>query len=466
MLGEAHHKQFTETLLLCVKALTDHSNNGTVSSSSMLCIAEVVSAAKTHSIEHLSLFMPLFVDQLQYNTITQHDVLLLATITSLHKVIEVLPLFLSPYLQDIFTQVCIISSLIETNTEARKPVVAQKLKLISGTLATATPTRTFLPVVEKSFVAMEDKMASCAKSAMSMLKEHIVAMSREDMTTFSQDLLKFFFVCFDIRVTHTELGEDELDQVEGCVIEAFVTLVFKLSEAQFKPMLLQIYSWATQEDVSHDRILFFYRLCDSLAEKLKSLFTLFAGHILKHSAQMLDANNKSKSKCRFFGKGKLARTKSCNLVLYITGCLQKTFAHDTEGFMDKERFDVVMQPLVDQLENELGKPSVCEDRAVNYIVPCITSLAAAARDDSLWKDLNYQILLKTRHQNPKVRIWALAAVDGFHKQLGEDFTQLVPEAIPFLAELMEDESDEVEKYTQKVLAAMEVSVGENLQEYF
>ena len=56
-----------------------------------------------------------------------------------------------------------------------------------------------------------------------------------------------------------------------------------------------------------------------------------------------------------------------------------------------------------QLENELGKPSACEDRALNYVVPCITSLAAAARDDSLWKDLNYQILLKTRHQNPKVR---------------------------------------------------------------
>ncbi|RUS79382.1 hypothetical protein EGW08_012842 [Elysia chlorotica] len=466
MLGQAHHKHFTEVLLLCVKALADHSDNGSVSSSAMLCIAEIVSAAKTHILEHLSVFMPLFVAQLQSDTITQHDVLLLATITSLHKVIEVLPLFLSPYLQDIFTQVCIINSLIGTDSDVRKPMVSQKLKLISGTLATATPTRTFLPVVEKSFVAMEDKMASCAECAMSMLKEHIVTMSREDMTTFSQDLLKFFFVCFEIRISHTEVHEQELDQVEGCVIEAFVTLVFKLSEAQFKPMLLQIYNWASEEDVSHERVLFFYRLCNSLAEKLKSLFTLFAGHILKHSAQMLDENNKSKSKCRFFGKGKSARTKSSNLVQYVAGCLQKTFAHDTEGFMNKERFDIVMQPLVDQLENELGNPSTSEDRALNYIVPCITSLAAAARDDSLWKDLNYQILLKTRHQNPKVRMWALAAVDAFHKELGEDYTQLVPEAIPFMAELMEDESDEVEKYTQKVLAAMEVSVGENLQEYF
>lgn len=123
----------------------------------------------------------------------------------------------------------------------------------------------------------------------------------------------------------------------------------------------------------------------------------------------------------------------------------------------------------------MGKPSVCEDRILNHVVPCIASLAAAAHDDSLWKDLNYQILLKTRHENfkvifswhffiqisfcmalvwnvldnfsiyittlffnsLKVRIWALAAIDAFHKQLGEDYTQLVPETIPFMAELME-----------------------------
>ncbi|GFN81361.1 heat repeat-containing protein 1 [Plakobranchus ocellatus] len=466
LLGEAHHQQFIQVLQLCVKALTIHNDNGAVSSSAMLCIAEVVSAAKTHVLENLGSFMPLLVSQLQSDTITQHDVVLLATITSLHKVIEALPLFLSPYLQDIFIQVCIISSLVGTDAESHKPMVNQKLKLISTTLATATPTRTFLPVIEKSFVALEDKLADCAESAMSMLKEHIGTMSREDLGTFSQDLLKFFFSCFDLRVNHTQMSEGELDVAEGFVIEAFITLVFKLSEAQFKPMLLQIYSWATQEDASHNRVLFFYRLCDSLAEKLKSLFTLFAGHILKHSAQVLDSNNNSKSKCRFFGKGKAARLKSCKLVCYVLDCLQKTFAHDTEGFMNKERFDIVMQPLVDQLENELGKPSASKERAEQHVVPSITSLAAAARDDSLWKDLNYQILLKTRHQNPQVRLWALAALDAFHKQLGEDYTQLVPEAIPFLAELMEDESDEVEKYTQKVLAAMEVSVGENLQEYF
>ena len=75
---------------------------------------------------------------------------------------------------------------------------------------------------------------------MAMLRDHVVKMSREELTTFSQDLLAFFLVCFDIRIKYTQISEDDLDTIENCVIDAFVSLVFKLSEAQFKPMLIQV----------------------------------------------------------------------------------------------------------------------------------------------------------------------------------------------------------------------------------
>ena len=37
----------------------------------------------------------------------------------------------------------------------------------------------------------------------------------------------------------------------------------------------------------------------------------------------------------------------------------------------------------------------------------------------------------------QVRYGALQCIDVFHQKLGEDFMPLLPEAIPFLAELME-----------------------------
>lgn len=38
-----------------------------------------------------------------------------------------------------------------------------------------------------------------------------------------------------------------------------------------------------------------------------------------------------------------------------------------------------------------------------HLAPCIAQFSVAVADDSLWKPLNYQILLKTRDSSPKVR---------------------------------------------------------------
>ena len=51
----------------------------------------------------------------------------------------------------------------------------------------------------------------------------------------------------------------------------------------------------------------------------------------------------------YFGKGKTARATSSKLVCYVTETLTLTFSHDTEGFLTRDRFDTVMQPLVDQV---------------------------------------------------------------------------------------------------------------------
>lgn len=63
-----------------------------------------------------------------------------------------------------------------------------------------------------------------------------------------------------------------------------------------------------------------------------------------------------------------------------------------------------MQPVVDQLENTLGGIQGLKARAAEYIIPCVSQFAVAIADDSLWKLLNYQILLKTRHNDAEIRL--------------------------------------------------------------
>lgn len=107
------------------------------------------------------------------------------------------------------------------------------------------------------------------------------------------------------------------------------------------------------------------------------------------------------------------------------------------------------------------------ERVVNHLVPCLGQLAVATHDDILWKSLNYQVLLKTKHTEKEVsnfpdwkpttfkvnsststfihrstfgfqvRLASLAMLNELQQKLGEAYSTLLPETVPFLAELME-----------------------------
>lgn len=52
------------------------------------------------------------------------------------------------------------------------------------------------------------------------------------------------------------------------------------------------------------------------------------------------------------------------------------------------------------------------------------------------------------------------------KKLGENFLPLLPETVPFIAELLEDENFEVEKACKTCVHELEKVLGEPLQKYF
>lgn len=57
----------------------------------------------------------------------------------------------------------------------------------------------------------------------------------------------------------------------------------------------QLFDWAKTEGAPKDRLLTFYNLADCIAAKLKGLFTLFAGHLVKPFADTLNQVNISKT---------------------------------------------------------------------------------------------------------------------------------------------------------------------------
>ncbi|XP_056020027.1 HEAT repeat-containing protein 1-like isoform X2 [Ostrea edulis] len=459
-IGANHPQMFIKVLKMSVEIFRSRAGNQSLQASALLCIAEVCSTLKAHVIAHLSSFMPKIVSCLKDNQLVEgNELFLLSMITTVQKVMENLSLFLSPYLQDIVTQICCLSG--RQTDVLQKATIQQRLKAIRGTMATTLPPRVLLGILPDCYDKLLTLNPNGIQPMMTMLTEHVGHIKKEDLSSHLVQLQGFYLTCLDVQSHY----KGDVEEVENAVIEAIVATVMKLSEATFRPMFYKMFDWATREEDLKHRILVFYKMADRLAEKMQSLFTIFAGHIIVHAAQILTDNNKQMTDDDFYGSSKSGRRKSHKLLVYIFDCLCKCFLYDTEGFVTKERFDTLLQPLVDQLENVDGEP-LSKERVSEHLVPCIVQFGAATQDDSLWKTLNYQILLKTRHSSPEVRYAALIAVDEFHKKLSEDYMALLPETIPFLAELMEDEEEEVEKMCQSVISQMERTLGEPLQKYF
>lgn len=328
-------------------------------------------------------------------------------------------------------------------------------------MATSLSPRVLLGILPDCYEKLLTTSPKGIESMMTMLTEHVSHMKKEDLSSHLVQLQGFYLTCLDVQ----SQSQGDVEDLEDAVIDTIVTTVMKLSEATFRPMFYKMFDWAKREEEQRHRILVFYKMADRLAEKMQSLFTIFASHIVVHAAQVLKDNNKQITGNDFYGSSKKGRRKAHKLLVHVCDCLYKCFLYDTEGFVTKERFDTLLQPLVDQLEN-VDDGTLSKERVSEHLVPCIVQFGVATQDDSLWKTLNYQILLKTRHTSPPVRYAALIAVDEFHKRLSEDYMPLLPETIPFLAELMEDEEEEVEKMCQSVISQMERTLGEPLQKYF
>lgn len=265
-------------------------------------------------------------------------------------------------------------------------------------------------------------------------------------------LLKIFLNFFDCRHKRNNLTSSEISQVELHCIKAFLALTVKLNENMFRPMFLKIVEWSqeTQDEEKKElnRRPFFYHLMSSLSEKLKGIVVPYFGSILNDCVTQLN------------------QSSDFVLLRWILSSLQKCFLYDTEGFINKEKFDKLLHPLVNLITKaEQGKEG--EKLIFDHLVPCISQLAVCIGNETLWKPLNYQVMLRSSHASPKVRLASIKIAQEFYSRLGEEFLILLPETIPYISELMEDQDPEVEQQCQKLISQIEVYLGEeSLASYF
>lgn len=96
------------------------------------------------------------------------------------------------------------------------------------------------------------------------------------------------------------------------------------------------------------------------------------------------------------------------------------------------------------------------------VIPAITRLAVAADSANHHKGLNGAILQYTRSDNASVRLAAVQCEYSLTERLGEEWLALLPEMLPFISKLQEDDDEVVEQETQRWIGKIEDILGESL----
>jgi U3 small nucleolar RNA-associated protein 10 len=90
------------------------------------------------------------------------------------------------------------------------------------------------------------------------------------------------------------------------------------------------------------------------------------------------------------------------------------------------------------------------------------ALGAAADSSEHHKELNTAIMMHMRSDNPQVRLAAIQCEEALTDRLGEDWLALLPEMLPYISELQEDDDERVERETHRWIMKIEGVLGESL----
>lgn len=457
-LSEENPEQFVDILEDLTKSLENEKIKIAVKVNLIVCIAELTADLKVQAIGQLGNFMPQILKLLTIHEDSAGFLLLFSVVSAIHRIIETVSLFLSPYLVQIISQLCRLAPALKLLDDSKITLTLGKITKIWSSLASLVPKRVLIPNIEEVYEKMISKQNfESIEHLMELLHEIINQTEMKDLKNYTSELTEFFLRALKIR---SEFNDKNVDEIESCVMKSFVAMTLKLSEGSFRPLFEELHNWALREDAEDfNRAITFFRLTAQISGALKSLFLLFASDVVDCSGPMLDKCNTTKSDENCFDENE----KNFYLATFILKTLQNIFLHDHQNFINSSRFEIVMQPIVDMIENE-GFIAKEENREI--LTATIAQLPCSASDDILWKQLNYQVLMKTRSDSVEQRILGLKICVEMAKKLGQSYESLLPETIPFLSELLEDEDYQVVEATQNGVRELEETIGESLQKHF
>ncbi|KAL8842200.1 MAG: hypothetical protein Q9170_000606 [Blastenia crenularia] len=290
------------------------------------------------------------------------------------------------------------------------------------------------------------------KEQLLILQNLLGRLSKSAIGRQSEDFARLFLKAFDLRriqfVPRTEdsYADDEVEEVEAAANAAAIILVTKINDTIFRPIFTRLVEWAasSSDEAKVPRQITIFNFCVQFFDHFKSIVTNYAGLILDDATEIL--------------KRPISVADGSRLLwVKVVQTLQHCFKHDQDGFWQSPtHFGPVSQVLLDQLGHAPEAPMAGE------VITSITELAVAADSSTHHKTLNTAILSYTRSDSNAIRLSAVQCQRSLTTRLGEEWLALLPEMLPFISELQEDDDEIIEQETLSWIKNIEDILGESL----
>ncbi|THU93396.1 hypothetical protein K435DRAFT_779869 [Dendrothele bispora CBS 962.96] len=310
---------------------------------------------------------------------------------------------------------------------------SQHIIQFTGTVTKRAPAKALLPTLCEMWQQIESlTQIESTICYLGLLKRSLRTADRPVVQENLRPLFNVFLTAFD-----------KARDAEAQAISAFVELVVKLNEVTFRPLFRRLHDWAFVDENGQERKVIFCHVYTALLEFFKGLMNPYMTLVLGTFVDILKG-------CAVSG------SDDNPLLVAVLGTLTRSLISDDGSFWRDDKLRQVASTLVSQIP-VCARFSSLENKQL--LQSCLVAMVEHLTDDTLLKSVNLDILMHTRSEESRVKLFALECSETLWKAHGGKLLGFVAETATFIAECCEDENDIVARESFKVKDAVESVAG-------
>lgn len=425
---------------------------------SLVCLTSMTSCLGGRIIPIIPKTVLFSLDELQ-NSIIQdpaHQMIHNSVLAFLDELVRTIPNFMASYLSKLLPLVYESAGSHKFNDETSGGVRRDLLRSIATYI---DPKKTI-----SAFVGSWPHVISCGTTTfgeiLSTVEKTMDCATRLVVRGMHTVLQNFLLVTLDACASN--FGDERIEGLEERILKVALQIVYKLNDTAFKLIFLKLLEWAS-EDLRESnpggrcrRLSVFWDLLTLLCNNLKSLVTVYYGYVLENAVEIIssgieDENNNALWEAVLKSLTVGFSTDEQSILTLLSTPYPVSFANPSvkDFWQSPTHFYKIAPVLLSSLNGATAR----------LTTPAIIELANVAQSDEHFKFINTSVLQHMRSEDAGVRLAAVETMTGLYAKMGEEWLPWLPESVPLIAELMEDDDEDVERAIQRLIVKVEEFLG-------